>query len=163
MFFTENTPTRLPSPPRVVHGGVGCIIWFLRVFILPHMCVGVFMTAQLAFTVLTAAFGRDVEATVTNSYTSRGGKGRTIYHLEYVYHADGRDYANSDTVGATTYASVIQSQVAEVGAATVRVRYLGFGPFHYHVLTQDHSASKSASELLLFTLFWNGILSMFVY
>lgn len=52
-----NTPTLLPSPPRVVHGSVGGWVWFMRVFIFPHMCVGVGMAGLLVLRVLVVAFG----------------------------------------------------------------------------------------------------------
>src|SRR5437867_3035224 len=85
MSSTENTPVRLPPPPREVHGGVGCAIWFVRLFILPHMLVGIFLIARLVLTALTAVFGTDRVATVTKAYTSQTSKGGTIYHIDYHY------------------------------------------------------------------------------
>jgi hypothetical protein len=53
---------------------MGCGIWFLRLFILPHMLAGVFLISQFLLTLLTAAFGRDTLATVTKARTEQRGK-----------------------------------------------------------------------------------------
>jgi hypothetical protein len=163
MFSGENTPTQLPPPPRDVQGGVGCAIWFLRLFILPHMCVGVFLISQLFLSILDAAFGTDVRATVTKAYTKPASKDGTIYYLNYQYSAGGRDYTNSESVGAATFAAVGHPEDVENRETTVRVRHFEVGPFHHHQLTQGHSAWRGAGEALVFALFWNGIVSVFVY
>src|ERR1051326_4402735 len=140
MFSAEKSAAPLPPPPRDVHGGPGCAIWVMRLFILPHMCVGVFLIGQVLVGVLNAAFGTDVQATVTRAYTKTGSKGGTIYYIDYQYSAGGRVYTNSESVGVTTYAAVGHPEDAENRAATVRVRRLEFGPLHYHRLIEGHSA-----------------------
>jgi hypothetical protein len=162
MLAVENTPTRLPMPPRQVHGGVGCGVWFARLFILPHMCVGVGLIGMFALAALVAAFGTDFMARVTRAYTSRGSKGGTTYNLAYQYDAGGRQFTNSATVGAGTYAAVSRPGDLEGHAEMVRVRHIGLGSLHYHLLTQERSAWTAAGQFLLFALFWNGIVSVFV-
>ena len=163
MFGVGPTPTRLPPPPRKVVGGVGCIMWGLRLFILPHMYAGGMIIGQFALAVLVAAFGTDVDATVTKARPSETSKGGTIYYLEYRYSADGQTFNDTESVGAGTYAAASRPEVLEGRAATVRVRHLAAGPARYHLFTQEHSAWGEAGEKLFFALFWNGILSVFVY
>jgi len=131
-------------------------------FILPHMCVGLGLIGMFALAVLVAAFGTDLTARVTRAYTSRGSKGGTIYNLTYQYEAGGQQFTKSDTVGAGTYAAVSRPGDLEGRAETVRVRHIGLGSLHYHLMTQEHSAWIAAGQLLLFALFWNGIVSIFV-
>jgi hypothetical protein len=163
VFSTDRTTTHLPPPPRKVHGGFGCGLWFGRLFIMPHMCVGVAMAGRLILTVLAAVYGKNLVAKVTDTHTSRGSKGGTTYHVAYTYSVEGREYSDTDTVRAGTYEALRNPKILEGRAATVRVRYLGSGPLHFHVLTQDGSAWGAVGFLLFFVLFWNGLLSVFVY
>lgn len=158
-----NTPLKFPPPPRTVRGGPGCAIWGVRVFILPHMAVGVVMIGLLLMTLAVALFGTDVPATLTNIHTSHSRKGGTIYHVGYTYRFAGRDYTNSGTVGAQTYSQLKRASAEDAPPATLRVRHFELGPIHYQVLTEEHSAWNSVVPLLCFVLFWHGILSVFVY
>jgi hypothetical protein len=163
MVCDETTPTRLPPPPRTVHGGFGVMSWVARLCILPHMCAGVWVLGTLGLTVWVALFGTNLRARVVKGYTSESSKQGTVYHLDYAYHGTNRDYTNSDTVSSTTYSAVTRPAEGEGRGSTVKARYFEFGPVHYHVLTEESSPWKAAGRLLLFATFWNGILSIFVY
>ena len=156
------TPTRLPAPPRAVKGGAGCAIWFVRLFILPHMAIGVMLILQCVGSVLIAAFGVDANAIVTKAYTSTGSKGGTSYRIAYRYTSGGREHTGSETVNAATYAAVSQPDLLEGEKATVRVRYLNYGFYQQTLMVQDRSPWRWAGMFLLIGLFWNGILSVFV-
>lgn len=162
MFSNENTPTPLPPPPRRVHGGPGCAIWFMRLFILPHTLIGIGLIGYFILTVLAAAFGTDITATVTKAHTEHRSKGGMNYHVDYTYSADGRQYTNSDNVGASTFAAVNRPAEIEEGTATVRVRHLNLSPWHRQLLIEGHSPWVSAGQMLFAALFWNGILSIFL-
>jgi hypothetical protein len=99
MLGVAATPTTLPPPPRQVVGGVGCIPWALRLFILPHMYAGVMIFGQFALAVLVAAFGSDLDATVTKAHTSETSKGGLIYYLDYRFIAGGQTYTGKESVG----------------------------------------------------------------
>ena len=163
MSRAANVLTRLPPPPRKVHGGGGFGLWFIRLFILPHMCVGVGMVGFLVLNLLVAAFGTGASAVVTHLHTSRGNKGSTAYHVDYHYTLEGREFSHSGTVGAAAYAALPRPKDLEGPASTLPVRHLNLGRWHYQVITLEGSAWKTAGGILLFALFWNGILSVFVY
>jgi len=145
-----------------VHGGPGCAIWFVRLFILPHTFIGIFLIGQFLLTVLTAMFGTDIAATVTKAHTSETRKGGTIYYIDYKYAAAGREYTNSESVGAMTFGRVSNPAELEAERPRVRVRHFEFGPLRHHLLIEAHSPWASAGEALVFALFWNGILSVFL-
>jgi hypothetical protein len=157
-----SAPTYLPAPPRKVHGKFSFVIWFARLFILPHVCVGVGLMGVFVLTVLTAFFGTDIEARVTKAYTTRG-KNRTIYNLDYTFSAGGHNYTKSDTVSQNTYSTANRFSDIQEGTAKVKVRFFQAGPFHYHICTQDSSPGSRIGLMLFFALFWNAILSVFVY
>src|SRR5208337_2716532 len=157
-----DTPTPLPEPPRTVRGGGGAV-WFIRIFIMPHMLVGVVVAALFTLTVATALIGTDTKGTVLSTHKSRSRKGGRTYSVEYRYYAGWRAFTNSDSVSWQLYEQIAAPQKLEGQPALVKVRYFVAGPLHHHVLTEEHSAWSEAGFLLLFTLFWNGILSIFVY
>src|ERR1051325_6094590 len=130
MLSAANTAARLPPPPRQLRGGPGCTIWFLRVFMLPHMFVGVFLITQFFLAVLSALFGTEGEATVIRAYTEPTRKGGTIYYIKYQYVAGGRIFTNSASVSERTYAAVSRPGEAEGRAATGHIRVLQLGPIH---------------------------------
>ena len=138
------------------------MIWFVRLFILPHTFIGIFLIGQFVLTVLTAIFGTDIAATVTKTHTSETRKGGTIYSIDYKYTAGGREYTHSASVGATIFAAVSRPAELEGDLATVRVRHLDFGPWHHHLFVEAHSPWASAFQALFIALFWNGILSVFL-
>jgi hypothetical protein len=127
------------------------------------MLAGLCLAGSLVVTLLVAAFGTDVAATVTKTRTSQSSKGGTVYYIYYRYSAGGREYTNSQTVGANAYTPVSHPEDPGGRAATVRVRHFALGPLHYQLLPQEESPWKLAGVQLFAVLFWNGILSVFVY
>jgi hypothetical protein len=161
--FGMETPTRLPEPPRQVRGGVGGAIWFIRLFILPHMAVGICIAGAFVLTVLVAVFGTDSTGSVLELSKSRGRKGGTVYNVRYRYGIGWRCYTNSASVGWPLFSGLSRPNILEGQQVPVKVRHIQFGPLHYHVFTEAHSAWAEAGPMLLFALFWNGIMSIFVY
>ncbi len=159
----ESTPTRLPEPPRSVRGGGGCGLWFLRLFILPHTLVGIGVIGLALASAILALFGTDTTATVTKAYTSTSSKGSVSYHLEYVYQAGGRDHTKSQSVSRATYDAIRPPGELEGTPSSIRVRYLRLGSWSDQVLLENGGAWRRMGGLLFFALFWNGILSVFLY
>jgi len=161
--MSELPPTCLPQPPREVHGGGGCGLWFMRLFILPHMCIGVYLISQVVLTMLVAAFGTDGTAVVTNTRTTHSAKHGTSYLVDYQFSVNDQLYTDSGTVSAQTYAAVTQSHASQDTPATVRIRFCSIGPLRYQLLTQEDSPWRTSDSLLFGALFWNGLLSGFIY
>ena len=157
-----NPPTHLPRPPRVARGGVGCGLWFLRLFIMPHMCVGVALFAFWILTVIATVFGTETSAVVTKTHVTKGSKGGTNYSIDYRYSVDGQSYTNSSSVEHHIYATVDDPQKIEEGLASLRIRHIGLGSWHSS-LVQEKYSWKKIGFLLFAMLFWNGIMSVFVY
>ena len=149
---------QLPPPPRKVRGHVGWGVWFLRIFVLPHTCLGIMIVGIVLLRVLTALFGTDRDAVVTKA-DRRTSKGETFHVVDYAYRVNGHDYSSSESVSPSVYALNGTSD----GKATVRVRYFGIDGAHYSLIVQGISWWKSIGGMLLMALFWNGILSIFLY
>jgi Protein of unknown function (DUF3592) len=157
------TPTRLPEPPRTVRGGPGCAIWFVRVFILPHMAGGVVMAVAFVLTVIVALWGTNTTGSVLALSTSRSSKGHMTYNVKYRYCIGWRCFTNSASVGSQLFQSLSRPTNLEGAPTPVKVRFISLDRLHYHVFTEEHSAWAEAGPLLLFVLFWNALLSVFVY
>lgn len=141
-----DTPTRLPPPPRVVHGGPGGQIWFLRIFILPHMAAGVGMAAFFVLTVAVALFGTETNGTVLGTRTSHSSKGGTTYHLTYRYYAGWRCWTNSTTVSWNLFARLSGPRNLEGDPVLIKLKYLALGPAHYQLLTEEGQVWKQAGD-----------------
>ena len=75
----------LPSPPRQVHRSAssGCSLTFLRLFILPHMLIGIGALAYIPVRALVQYFGTPVTATVQRKDSRNGSKGKVIRSVQY--------------------------------------------------------------------------------
>src|SRR5436190_1729036 len=106
----------------MVRGGPGLQVWFPRLFILPHMCVGMWLLAWLALPLLLALFGADGTARVTEGSTRRQKNGTPLFSVSYRYTEDGEELEGSGFVGADTYARVSAPAEIQAGRAFVPVR-----------------------------------------
>ncbi len=162
----SRTPTPLPPTPRTVRfrgGGfaklaTGCG----RVFILPHMLAGVFLFFYLIFLLLWAAFGVDYQGEVTGAGESRSNKS-TTYRVNYKFPVDGVVMNDSQTVAYEVMNRYQKLDAMSPEQKSVRVRYLVIGVFKQAGLPELESPWKTIGGMTLFVLFWNGLLSVFVY
>lgn len=161
MASIDPLPTHLPAPPRSVRGGPGFTIWFMRIFMLPHLLVGVYLLCQAVLIVLIVLFGTDLTGTVTKA-TPRTTKSGAKYELEYRYTVKGHEYTDARTAGESSYTPAPQSSGAEGALGTVQLRHLGIRDFHQSILLENHSAWRSIPGPLAICLFWNTIVSLFV-
>jgi hypothetical protein len=141
--------------------GQGCSIWFIRLFLLPHTLVGLFFLLAMPASILWAVFGADHAAAVDRLWTTTS-KNRTRYHAAYVYDlSPGRVRRGEDTIDADLYQ---QLQRAAQKSRTLRVHALGDPPlFHNAVVRGPADVWKHVGSIWLFGLFWNGVMSIFVY
>lgn len=153
-----------PTPRRVrLRGGLGagCGLWFIRLFILPHTLAGVFILGQavwgtgLYFGIWL--FGDEYPGAVTNKSARPGRQGKTVYALDYEYMVAGQLYTGRASVNAEEY-----QETAEGDRFSIRA--LESAP------TSDPWARLPGQTPLwnvggrwLIALFWNGILSVFLW
>jgi hypothetical protein len=153
----------------------GCGIWVMRLFILPHMCVGVWLLIQAMLTVGWFFAGNDVAGQVTYGWALPSKKS-TAYEVEYRY-PDGttqgraqasvsRDYYDQ-LPGPMRLAGGRPTSTPAVPAATLplRVRVFRVGPL-FHVAPLPPVGESIGAQLgfaLFAAAFWNGIVSVFAY
>ncbi|TMQ30495.1 MAG: hypothetical protein E6K70_24080 [Planctomycetota bacterium] len=152
----------LPEPPRRLRRrpGRGCGplvgLWFVRLFILPHTLIGIALAGAAAFGLFVWLFGADIPGRITSLDVARGRKGGNRYQVDYAYSVAGIQYPGTTYVSANVYAGL------RVGDAyPVRV----FRPLPTW-MPQPRGPGSSASmvfALPFFALFWNGILSVFLW
>lgn len=152
----------LPPPPRHVHGRLGGSLWFTRIFLMPHMLIGIGGAGYLVFLLLWRLFGVDLPATVVGSKISHSAKHGDHYTLQYRFEADGETRSDSATVGWSIY-QIYRDQAAGQSNAPVTVHYFRLGPLHHSALREGGSPWAEIGFLTLWAGFWNGILSIFVY
>src|SRR5882757_9083014 len=82
-------PMTFPAAPRTVRRSLsrGCALIGARLFILPHICVGVGVFAAIAGILAVLAFGHAKTAVVTKRTSSTSDDGET-HHIQYRYGED---------------------------------------------------------------------------
>jgi hypothetical protein len=159
----------LPVPRPVRRRGgwtAGCGIWFLRLFILPHTIAGAVMLGMAILLTLAwigvALFGVEMQGHVVSKNESHSPKSKsrpktTTYTLNYNFTVDGRHYGGSTPVTAQEYATFEKGQ-------PVPLRVLTWAPEHAHwPRVEKYSPMGSLGGVWFFALFWNGILSIFLW
>jgi len=159
--FTTSAKS-LPPPPRRVHGRLGGGLWFTRLFIMPHMLVGIGAIGYLVFLLLWHVFGTDFPATVIDTKVSHSSKHGDSYILNYRFEAGGETKFDSGTVGWSVY-QTYQKKTPGQTNPPVTVHYLGLGPLHHAALRESSSPWSEMGFVTLWAIFWNGVLSIFVY
>jgi hypothetical protein len=159
-FETELTS---PPPRRVGYRGgakMGCGLWFIRLFILPHTLVGIgLLCAACWYTGMYAAvslLGEICDGKIVKKETRKHKSGQTHY-AHYVFTSDGNEYAGEVSVNEAGFA-----QINEGDAITVHA--LSAWPNQCHwPRVPGHSPLLTIGGVWAATLFWNGILSVFFW
>lgn len=144
-------PTPRPIRRRV---GKGCETGCLRLFILPHMCAGVFFIIMALHNSLVLIAGQTVQARVLEHTTSHGKS--TTYRIRSAYVWDGREYENQASVSSSQYYSLSDGD-------TVAIKLLPIVPRHGVLVAPGASYFTLFGLPWLMAVFWNGVLSLFVY
>ncbi|MGD0771112.1 MAG: DUF3592 domain-containing protein [Tepidisphaeraceae bacterium] len=128
---------------------------FVRLFILPHMCVGVILLLSVPAHLFVARFGTPVTAIVDRMENTPTRKGGVIYDIYYQYTLDRRRYDKRASVGKSTYNLTRVGDHRNGRASGLWGHALFVGPEEWE--------ETGPLGMLGFALFWNGILSVFVY
>ena len=159
--FEPGLDQRTPRRVCYRHGPLlGGGLWFLRLFILPHTVTGVALVFVTIFAVVlhlgVLFVGTDVQGRVVGK-TEEFGENQMEYRLEYAFPLDGDHYRSRVRVDETEY------RAAVVGDP-ISVRTLRCLPEYAHwPRVGSYFPAQEVGGLLLFTLVWNGILSVFVW
>jgi len=154
------TPESLPWPPRRVRGKLGGVLWFGRIFMLPHTLIGIGAASYLLFMLLWRVAGADVPGQVTGSEISHSRKGGDRYILKYQYRVNGQTKSGADGVSRTVYERYPSGNAAN---PPVPVRYFSIGPLAYAKLHEDDNLWAGIGFLALWVAFWNFVVSIFLY
>jgi hypothetical protein len=155
-----NTPTYLdpravpvPRPVRRKPGG-SFRFWFPRVFILPHLIVGVGALGYALFLTSFLLFGETTEGVITAKETGSDDDG-PVYRLLYTYRYNGEEYSAEDRVDHDLF------RVKEPGDhITVRIHSLVPG---FSARLEGNTEGWSIAMTWVFALFWNAVLSAFIW
>jgi hypothetical protein len=151
-----------PRPIRARSGcGGGCGLLGFRLFILPHMIVGLWLLFQSVTGLLlwlgVLLLGTDVEGHVVRKTEHQGKKGSVSYTLDYAVGVGGAEYPGQVALTAAEYTTL-----GEGDAVTVRL--LTWLPQYGHwPRVQSYSPLGNVASWWGICLFWNGILSVFVW
>jgi hypothetical protein len=172
MTLDETTQYKIPrelerrSPRRVQRKAksLGCGLVGGRLFIMPHMIVGVVMLfGVLPVKLATVTVGEVYQGRITGTSTKSGSKGRTNYNLQYSYEADGQTHKGERSIKSNEYERLSRAADAEP-AETLEVRALNIAGYQTEeAFFPNESRAKPVLFVLLFALFWNAILSVFVF
>ena len=153
-----------PRPVRRRAGSMGCGIVLGRLFILPHLGVGLFLLLfMLPATIAAVFFGEDHDGQVIRTWTTRGSKGSITYHIKYAYQAGGQERTGDRTVSKKQDQQLAGwSKGSSAGAIKVKtVRALGY--YYDKAILPGESGWGAVGEAVLFAGFWNGMAFVFVY
>jgi len=150
-------PRRVTPRQGLAHG---CALWPIRLFVLPHTLAGpllIFLAVSRIVLYLGVLFaGEDVEARVVRKIESKGKKG-THYSADYVYTVNQKEYTGTVSMGADEFVMTREGQVFLVKVFAPQSEgghWPGVG---------NSSPGWAVVGICFAALFWNGILSVFLY
>lgn len=161
--ISHEIPPYLSAPYRRVRARTSRIgIWGDRIFILPHMLVGVFfLFVLMPGSVVWALFGENHSARVTRIWSDTTSRGATHYHVAFTYSFSGRARSEDQGVSLDHYQRLEREAKTD---RTVTVRAISVGPLFYgHLIDGTLDAWKQAGVLWLFGSFWSLICGLFFF
>jgi len=158
-------PRELQQPlPRRIRGrlgaGAGCVIVFCRLFILPHMIIGIGLLCMIPLTFAKVFFGDVHQGRIVRMWTSQG-EDSTNYHLGYEYDADGVDRKGDRTCSRSKYNAFGDIHKAQPPIHVYTLNLLGWHT--QEALLPGESGLWRVGFYILMALFWNGVVSVFAY
>src|SRR5882672_1078386 len=125
------------------------------------MIIGVVMLCMVPLTIAKVYFGDVHEGWIVKKWTTTDED--TSYHIAYQYDADGMHRSGERTCSRKLY-SAINDPARNQALQSVEIRTLNLLGRHIHEsILPDESRWGRIGFYLLFAVFWNGILSVFVY
>lgn len=160
--FEPELNVALPRRVRLRDGfRAGCALWFVRLFLLPHTLVGIGILCAALWTtgifLAVGVFGSSYDGVIVKKDASRAVKGTKGWYVKYTYTVDGREYATEVSVSKERFA-----EINEGDAITVRALESSpeSGPWPR---VPGHWPITELGGKWIITLFWNGIMSVFLW
>jgi hypothetical protein len=138
----------------------GCGLWFVRLFILPHTIVGIgFLCLAIGSTGLYVAvglFGDTYQGKITKKEIRKSKSGKSHY-AHFAFTANDREYT-----GEVSISEVRFGEINEGDAITVRALESWPGQGNWPRVP-GHWPLLDVGVMWLVAVFWNGILSIFLW
>ncbi len=152
---------RMP-PPRSVsrRAGLGCGIIGMRLFILPHTLIGICVLFFLIVEPFLVLGTTAIPATVTKLTSNTSRKGGTTYQAEFQFsptEAPGAPLTATEPIDSSEFNALHTG-------STILVHTSVIGTHRYTNISRSPAAYvRHRYGMWLWALFWNGILSIFLY
>jgi hypothetical protein len=159
-------PPELQRPtPRSIRrrqgAWAGCGLIFVRLFILPHMIIGMCLLLMVPITITEMFFGKVQQGRIVGKWIT--SVKRTNYHIRYAYDADGIHRTGERSCSRSQYDAIPDPARAQT-PASIEIRSLTILGCHFHeALLAGESRWVKIAIFTLIALFWNGVMSVFIY
>lgn len=156
--------TLLRGPKRSHSPGGSLGLWAVRLFILPHTLIGLFFLLMMVVVPIWVLAGRDAQRPISRVWETRDDDGDPVYNMAIKADATGRETAKR-TIPREAFnrlsRAILDSPEADV---MVTVRRLGVGRLAFErPMLPGESGWGQVAFFWGFGLFWNAVLSIFVY
>lgn len=141
--------------PGASHGG----IWFGRIFILPHIIIGICALGYLMFLLMWRLFGADIPGVVAGTESEAYSKG-VHYRVKYTYRVGQEIKVDSQAVSQKVYE---RFHLQEDDKPKVNVHYFALGSYEHCRIHEGGSLWKEVGAIALWAGFWNTILTVFIF
>ncbi len=147
------TPRKIRRRPEYKTIATGCV----RLFILPHMIAGAGFLVVFLLKVVLGLAGPRVEGRVEEKFTTRGSKGSTSHHVRFSFVTDGGLVVGKSQISAANYSALPEHGSLPVVYLPVLPQYTA------DYMPEGDRFPANTWAIGGFGLFWNGLLSVFVY
>lgn len=143
-------------------GSVG--LWAARLFALPHTLVGLYLLLMMIVGPLWVVAGRDTQRPVARVWEECTRKGNWICKLSVRDEASGEEKGERQIPRAEFDRVLRAIEASPEAPVTVAVRRLGIGKLAFErPVLEGESGWGQIAFYWPFGLFWNAILSVFIY
>jgi hypothetical protein len=155
--------TEFPPPPRIVQRtvGSGCALAFPRLFVLPHMIIGIMLLLYAPVRLYVERFGTPAVATIDRHEFRTGSKGGKMYLIYYHVIVDGRRYDEYRSVSNADFISLHDGD--KLQGRTSPLLYLSIRFQDEHFVGPPAWSDGPLIIPFLVSIAWNGGLAVFVF
>ena len=148
-----------PPPRQLKRRSAGSLLegGCLRLFILPHILVGIGVFLLVVSKLAMGIVGSRADASIIGRTATPSSKGGTSYHVQFTFIANRERYEGKSQMNQSAF-----NELPEQGR--LPIVYLSFAPRYFAEYVPPGKTFPSNTWMLLaFALFWNAIVSLFAY